>query len=178
MKINPLSSTSFQPYPMVGFHFIVAFELFPQVPNDARFQEVSGLSVEMEMEDVKEGGEHRFVHRLPVRSKYSDLTLKRGLYIGSGIQHWCKNAIENFSFKPINIMISLLNENHLPLCNWYVIHAIPKKLEVSAFNAEKSEVAIDTLVLSYQYFKYYDPASLLADGVAALSGAAKINIGF
>jgi len=150
-------------YPQVGFHFLVVFELFPQFPNDLRFQEVTGLTVTMESEQFKEGGENRFVHQLPVRSSYSELVLKRGKFMGSGILHWCKNAIENFEFKPTNILISLLNDDHLPLYNWYVVNAVPKKLEISGFNAERSEVVIESLTLTYQYFKYYDPASVLLD---------------
>lgn len=165
-------------YPQVGFHFLVAFELFPQFPNDVRFQEVSGLTATMEMEPFKEGGENRFVHQLPVRSSYSELVLKRGKFMGSGILHWCKNAIENFEFKPTNIMISLLNDDHLPLYNWYVINAIPKKLEVSGFNAERSEVVIETMALHYQYFKYYDPASAALDLAASLTGSLDVSIGF
>lgn len=164
-------------YPQVGFHFLVFFELFPQLPNDFRFQEVSGLTVSMEMEAVKEGGENRFVHQLPVRSIYNELVLKRGKFLGSGILHWCKNAIENFEFTPTNIMISLLNDDHLPLYNWYVINAIPKKLEISGFNAQSSEVVIETMTLSYQYFKYYDPASAAMDLAGSLTASANINVG-
>jgi phage tail-like protein len=165
-------------YPQVGFHFLVAFELFPQFPNDVRFQEVTGLTATMEMEPFKEGGENRFVHQLPVRSSYSELVLKRGKFMGSGILHWCKNAIENFEFKPTNIMISLLNDDHLPLYNWYVINAIPKKLDVSGFNAERSEVVIETMTLSYQYFKYYDPASAALDLAGSLTASLDVSIGF
>ena len=145
-------------YPQTGFHFSVVFELFPQVPNDIRFQEVSGLTVTMEMEARKEGGENRFTHQLPLCTSYPELVLKRGKFMGSGILTWCLNAIENFEFKPTNILISLLDENHLPLYNWYVINAIPKRLEVSGFGAEKSEIVVETLALNYQYFKYSDPA--------------------
>jgi phage tail-like protein len=108
-------------YPQTGFHFSVVFELFPQLPNDIRFQEVSGLNATMELEALKEGGENRFVHQLPVRTSYSELVLKRGKFMGSGVLYWCVNAIENFEFKPTNVLISLLDENHLPLYNWYVI---------------------------------------------------------
>ena len=81
-------------YPLVGFHFIVAFELFPQMPHDFRFQEVSGLSVDVEMESFKEGGQNRFEHQLPVRTKYSDITLKRGMgVLPSGIEAWCIIAV-------------------------------------------------------------------------------------
>jgi phage tail-like protein len=138
--------------PPVGFHFLVAFELFPQTPQDVRFQEVSGLEVEIEMEAIKEGGQNRFTHQLPIRNKYSDITLKRGLFIGSGITLWCKNAIENFVFVPTNVLISLLSPEHVPLQSWYVINAIPKKLQVSNFNAQESSVVVESLVLSYNYF--------------------------
>ena len=165
-------------YPQVGFHFLVTFELFPQLPNDFRFQEVTGLTATMEMEAIKEGGENRFIHQLPVRTSYSELVLKRGKFLGSGILHWARNAIENYEFKPTNILISLLTDDHLPLYNWYVINAIPKRLEISGFNAERSEVVIETMALSYQYFKYYDPVSAAFDLAGSLTGAIDVNIGF
>lgn len=163
-------------YPAAGFHFLVLFEIFPQFPNDVRFQEVSGLSVEIEMESLNEGGEHRFVHQLPVRSKFGNVTLKRGKFLGSGILHWCRKAIDEFEFKPANVMISLLNSDHIPLYNWYLINAIPKQLEVSGFNAENSEIVVETLVLSYQYFKYYDPVSIGLDLAAGVSGSVSASI--
>ena len=103
------------PDPPVGFHFSVVFEIFPQQPNDFRFQEVTGLDVSVEMEPYIEGGQNRYTHQLPVRTTYSDITLKRGLFIGSGIILWVNDAIENFSFKPANLLISLLDENDADL---------------------------------------------------------------
>ncbi len=55
-------------YPLTGFHFLVVFEIFPQVPNDASFQEVTGLSVNVGLDTYNEGGENRFTHRLPGRN--------------------------------------------------------------------------------------------------------------
>ncbi|GAB4012174.1 phage tail protein [Spirosoma sp. KCTC 42546] len=139
-------------YPPVGFHFLVAFELFPQTIQDGRFQEISGLNVEMQMESIREGGENRFEHQLPVRTKYSDLVLKRGLFVGSGVYQWAKNAFEDFQFQPVNLLISLLNEQHAPLMSWHVVHALPKKWDISAFNAEQNTIAIETLTLTYRYY--------------------------
>ncbi len=140
-------------YPPAGFHFIVAFQLAPQTAADVQFQEVSGLSVDMEMESYVEGGENRFTHQLPTRTKYADLTLKRGLVIGSGIFLWCRDAIENFVFQPTNLVVSLLNKDHVPLASWHVVGAIPKRWEISSFNAEQNSVVIETLQLSYHYFR-------------------------
>lgn len=156
------------PDPPLGFHFNVAFELFPQQPNDFRFQEVSGLNVSVEMEPVKEGGQNRFTHQLPVRTSYEDIVFKRGLFIGSGIILWVNDAIENFKFSPCNILISLLNENHLPIYNWYVYNAIPKKWTVSNFNANENSIVVENLTISYQYFKvlHADPLGMAAGAIA------------
>jgi phage tail-like protein len=156
-------------YPQPGFHFSVVFELFPQFPNDIQFQEVSGLTVSTEFQEWPEGGENRFTHQLPTKLQYGELVLKRGKFLGSGVLHWAKQAMEGFEYKPTNVMISLLNSDHLPLYNWYVINAIPKRLEVSGFNAMNSELVIETLALNYQYFKYYDPASIALDAAAELA---------
>jgi phage tail-like protein len=159
--------------PPVGFHFLVVFELFPQTPQDFRFQEVSGLDVEIEMEPFKEGGQNRFTHQLPVRNRYTDITLKRGLFIGSGITLWCKNAIEDFVFVPTNVLISLLSPEHLPLQSWYVINAIPKKIQVSNFNAQENSVVVESLVLSYNYFTTIGVESLFS-GAASISASVSI----
>lgn len=140
-------------YPLTGFHFVATFELFPQNPVDVRFQEVSGISVTMNTETYTEGGENRFVHKLPTRSSYSDITLKRGLFTQSVLYEWCRRAMEDYEFQPVNILIAMLNESHVPVFAWHVIHAIPTKWEISSLSAEKSEVVIESLVLSYSYFK-------------------------
>jgi phage tail-like protein len=140
-------------YPPVGFHFSVVFELFPQLPNDFRFQSVEGLTVDVETEDFKEGGENRFVHKLPKRTKYHDIVLKRGMFLGSGIVLWCRNAIESFNFQPTNVIITLLNEDHAPLAAWYVVNAFPVSWSVSDFTAEQNKLVIESIKLRYNYFK-------------------------
>ena len=138
--------------PITGFHFLVTFELFPQTPFDVRFQDVSGLSMSMATETISEGGENRFQHKLPTRASFSDITLKRGLFVHTELYKWCKKAIEDFEFQPLNLVISLLDENHIPVHVWRVFNAIHTKWELSSFNAEKNEVVIETMVITYNYF--------------------------
>lgn len=142
-------------YPPVGFHFLVKFEDF-QEETDTFFQEVSGLSVTVDTEDVAEGGEHRFVHRLPKGTSYDNLTLKRGIIKNSKILNWCKQAVENLYFEPKNILVSLLNEDHSALCSWNVVHAYPVKWSFTGLNAESSELVIETIELRYHYFTIKD----------------------
>lgn len=139
-------------YPPVGFHFAVRFAISEE-DNDTRFQSVSGLSVEYETETINEGGENRFVHEIPVRTSYSNLVLKRGMLVDSKVVQWCVDAFENRSFEPTDLQILLLNENHEPLKTWSVARAWPKRWSVSDFNAEDNSVVIETLELSYRYYK-------------------------
>ena len=156
-------------YPFTGFHFLVVFEIFPQVPNDFRFQEVTGLTADVNLDTYNEGGENRFVHRLPGRTKYSDLVLKRGMTLVSGITAWCVDAIENFNFQPTNMLISLLNADHLPVSSWYIANAIPIRYEISGLNAEQNQIVIESLTLRYEYYKTLNLSAAVtaAVGVAA-----------
>ena len=140
-------------YPLPGFHFVVSFDSLPPSPNDSRFQEVSGLDVEMEMESFTEGGQNRFTWQLPKRARYSDITLKRGKFSGSAMVAWCKDAMENFSFLPVNITISLLNEKHEPVQSWFVVNAIPKKWSISDLSATDNNIVVESLELTYRYFE-------------------------
>lgn len=142
-------------YPPVGFHFLVKFEGFPE-EADTRFQEVSGLSVTVNTEEFREGGENRFIHKLPNGTSYDNLMLKRGLIKNSKILQWCKQAIENLQFEPKNILVSLLNENHEELCSWNVVHAYPVKWSFAGLNAENGELLIETLEFNYHYFTFKD----------------------
>ena len=106
----------------------------------------------MTTEDVVEGGENRFEHKLPVRTKYADLSLKRGMLTDSKVIEWCLKAFENREFQPAQINVLLLNENHQPIKRWEVIDAWPKKWSVSDLNAQENGLVIETLDLAYKYF--------------------------
>jgi phage tail-like protein len=139
-------------YPPVGFHFKVEFLGLAPSDNDVRFTEVSGLSHELGAEDIPEGGENRFIQKYPVRAKYPELTLKRGLLVRSEVVKWIRKCIEDLEIEPMNIDVKLLDENHAPLFTWHVIGAYPTKWAVSDLNASNSAVVTETLQLYYRYF--------------------------
>lgn len=138
-------------YPPVGFHFMVDFVGIGN-NNDGRFQSVAGLNVEFDTEVYKEGGENRFEHKLPLRSKYPDLSLKRGMLTDSMVIKWVLDALQNRTIKPVQLNVILLNGEHQPLRTWNIFNAWPKKWMVSDFNAEENSIVIETLDMSYNYF--------------------------
>ncbi len=139
--------------PPVGFHFSVTFDLPGAGADDIRFREVAGLSAEVEELAYAEGGENRFTHRLPGRARFGDLTLRRGFHPGSGLTGWIRDAVENLVIVPVTVWVSLLDEGHKPLVTWTVTGAWPKKWSVSDLNAEQGALVIESLDLSYRYFR-------------------------
>lgn len=139
-------------YPPVGFHFRVEVLGLPPSDADVRFTDVSGLSVELVTEELSEGGENRFVQRYPVRAKYPELTLKRGLLVNSEVISWIRRCIHDYQIEPKNIDVTLLNAEHMPLLTWHVIGAYPTHWTVSDLNASNNAIVTETLQLFYQYF--------------------------
>ena len=140
-------------YPPVGFHFKVDFQGVGNGDSDNRFQEVSGLTAEITTEELAVGGENRFSYRLPSGTKYGNLVLKRGLLKDSGLISWITDAIENFEFKPVDVSVYLLNENHEISISWVITQAYPVKWAVSDFKAQESAVVVETIELAYQFYK-------------------------
>jgi phage tail-like protein len=144
----------------VGFHFKVEFLGLKAKKDDHQFQSVSGLSIDLETEEIAEGGENRFKHKIPVKTKFPNLVLKRGMLLDSAVIDWCKKALENFEFEPIDITVSLLEKSSggstesdsVPIQSWNIVHAYPVKWTVSDFNAEENKYVIETLEISYNYF--------------------------
>lgn len=149
MSIN--QRIPFHFYQTVNFHFSVEFNLGTR-GFDIRFQSVTGLDSTLETETVKEGGENRFEHVVPVRRKYGPLVLKRGLLSPSEskLTEWLKDAFDNEIVKPIETLnIALLNETHDTLMMWSVNNVWPRSWKIGELNAERGEVLIETLELNY-----------------------------
>ena len=139
-------------YPPVSFSFSVSIGGV-KGSNEGSFQEVSGLQVRLGTEEVKEGGENRFVHKLPTPPKYENLILKRGmLNMSSPLITWARKGLESFTFETKTVLISLLDENGSPLASWNVDNAYPVSLLVSEFKAQENNIAVETLELAFNNF--------------------------
>lgn len=138
-------------YPPVGFHFKIEILGFSD-DSEMRFSEASGLSVEVGTEEVAEGGENRFIQKYPTRTKFPELVLKRGLLVGSDVQTWISECIEDKSITLHDIDVKLLNDAHEPLMTWHLVNAYPTKWGVSDLNALNSALVIENLQFYYQYF--------------------------
>jgi phage tail-like protein len=139
-------------YPPVGFYFRVSVSGI-NGQNEGNFQEVTGLNVKLDVEEIKEGGENRFAHRLPGRPKYENLVLKRGMVTDSFLITWARRATEQFIFTTKTVVLSLLNDDSVPLAAWNFVNAYPVGIRMSEFKAQENNIAIETLELCFDYFE-------------------------
>src|SRR5262249_40645636 len=128
-------------YPPGAFHFSVRIlgaggAVAALTGSDASFQEITGMQAEQAVEEVAEGGENRFVHRLPRPAKYSNLVLKRGVVTGASFfTEWVGQSIGARLSLPVvtqNLLVTLLNESGTPTIAWVFVNAFPVKCDVES----------------------------------------------
>ncbi|WP_422360461.1 phage tail protein [Reichenbachiella sp.] len=138
-------------YP-VSFRFQLSFK-----GEDAAFQEVSGISKEMSVEEVVSGGENRFKYRLPTVSSTQNLVLKRAMVPkGSKLIKWVSDSVFAGLAKPIqtkDVLVSLLDEKGKTCVKWTFHKAYPVKYSVSDLKSDGNDLAIESIELAYTFFE-------------------------
>ncbi|MBR4585748.1 MAG: phage tail protein [Bacteroidales bacterium] len=137
-----------------AFHFKVMIG-----KDEVAFKEVSGLDVELETEDVMEGGGYGYVYRLPKPAKSKNLVLKRALQKSPDeLYEWITNALDNFIFDLRDVIVTLVDEKDQNIKKWQFFGAYPLKVSYGSLDSLKSELVIQTLELAYSSRKYSDVA--------------------
>ena len=140
-----------------AFHFEVTFiTKGTEVKNEPSitFSEVSGIGIELQTEDIMEGGGNNYVIRLPKPPKFKNLVLKRALSATPpGIIEWARDAVEKFEFKPLTVVVSIKDYGDTDVKMWNFEGAYPVKLVLSDLSSTKNEAVIETLELAYRRFE-------------------------
>ncbi len=120
---------------------------------EASFTECNGLQVETEIFEYKEGGLNSFVHKLPVRTKYTNLTLKRGFSESAKLWEWYDKTIRGkIERLPISILLYHPSEPGKPVKRWNVLDAYPVKWVGPELKANAGAYLIETLELVHTGF--------------------------
>ena len=107
------------------------------------------LSLSVDVIEYRDGSSPVFsAAKLPGRTKFENIVLKRGVVTGDNeFFTWWNTVASNYAERR-DIVISLLNESHEPVINWKVRNAFPVKLTWSDLKASASEVVIETLEIA------------------------------
>jgi phage tail-like protein len=123
------------------------------------FTEVSGLSVQIDVEELPEGGQNQFVHKLPGRMKWPNLVLKRGITNSDNLFEWFQrssgdgfagagNALERR-----NGAISLADAKGRMVRTWRFTQAYPVKWTGPRFSASSRDLAVEELEVCHHGFR-------------------------
>jgi phage tail-like protein len=114
------------------------------------FSEVTGLDVELEVQDYREGGVNGFIHKRAGPAKYvSNLVLKRGMTDNKVLWNWYWNVIHGIVDRK-NVSILLLDEAGVEKVRWNFEQAYPVKWTGPDLRATSNEVAIENLELAHK----------------------------
>lgn len=116
------------------------------------FMEVSGLTVEIEVETYAEGGVNDHEHAFPGRMKYPNIVLKRGLTDESALFDWFTEAARNGFRDETDGRIAMLDTTGAVMRTWSFAGAFPVKWTGPQFAASATDVAIEELEFSHTGF--------------------------
>ncbi len=128
-----------------------AYTFFVEISGivQASFSECSGLEASIEVQEYSEGGLNSYVHKLPGRVKYADLTLKHGTAGSDDLWKWFQDVAQG-KVERKNISIVLYDPAGNEVRRWSFAGAYPIRWTGPELRAGEGKVAIDTLVLVHQ----------------------------
>lgn len=128
------------------------------------FSEVSGIGMTVQTEDVKEGGENTFTHKLPTGIEYPNLVLRRGL-ADTALWDWIEDVVGSLQLMPTlelknlplvpsgdrkNVRVILKGMDGTEQWGWQFKQAYPVQWTGPEFDATQSAVAMESLELVHR----------------------------
>lgn len=132
--------------PFRNFNFLVELDGIAQ----ASFAECSGLGSTTEIVEYREGGDNTTVSKLPGKTTFSDITLKRGLTTSTDLWKWRQKIVEGDVDRRSGAIVVFDVANQKEVARWSFSNAWPTRWEGPAFNAKGNDVAIETFVLAHE----------------------------
>ena len=123
------------------------------------FTEVSGLAVSIEVEELAEGGQNQFTHKLLGRMTWPNLVLKRGITDSDALFSWLTSCSgEGFTgsgnkIKPRDGEVRLLDPSGEPARTWQFTGARPVRWAGPTFAASATDLAVEELELAHHGFQ-------------------------
>ena len=124
-----------------------------------RFMGISGLEVTVAVEEITEGGENNYVHKLPGRMSWPNITLKRGITQNDTLLEWLnKSSGEQFAANGNKLTrstaaITLLGPSAERLRAWEFDGAFPVKWKGPDFAVSSSDMAVEELEITHHGFR-------------------------
>ena len=132
--------------PYAAFNFLVEIDGITR----AGFSEVSGLDSETDVIEYRAGDDTDLTSsKLPGRTKFSNIVLKRGVTDDAELWQWRKKVMDGTTERK-NGSIVLLNEARVEKVRWNFREGWLTKWVGPDLKADGNEVAIETLEIAHE----------------------------
>ncbi|RCJ42045.1 phage tail protein [Nostoc minutum NIES-26] len=118
----------------------------------ASFSECSGISIEVEKEVYHEGGVNEQQRISLGQTRFSDITLKRGVTDDHTFSQWLGELFERKTQRR-NVNILTYNQAGEIMKSWCLIGAIPVGWKLPSLEADGNTVAVEELTLAFEGLK-------------------------
>jgi len=136
-------------YSQNSFRFSVAVDGI----NYAAFTEFTLPSLTVETQDIKEGGQNTFAHKLPIRVTAGSATLKHGISTDFALLNWYLDVLKgDMTAATRQITVVMYNEASVPLMTWTFRNAYPVKWSGPHFKTDNNTVAIEEIEFVHHGF--------------------------
>ena len=123
------------------------------------FQELSGLSVEVGVEEIREGGQNGYVRKVPGRMVWPNLVFRRGLTQSDALLNWLnKSSGEGFAASGNKLTratgaVTALDYNGTRLRSWEFAEVFPIRWKGPDFSVGSGEALSEELEVAHHGFK-------------------------
>jgi phage tail-like protein len=127
------------------------------------FTEVEGLQVDVTVEEVEEGGQNQFVHRLPGRLTWPNIVFRRGVTNSDNLFDWLQTTAGDGFTKEGNKLtrrsaaVTLISDDRKRLRAWELAAAFPVRWKGPSFAASSNDVAAEELEIAHHGFRSKKP---------------------
>lgn len=123
---------------------------------DGAFQECSGLDVDVDIQELQEGGRNDGVIRRLGRAKYSNLVLKRGMFyveddVNRELWDWVQDAVSGVRpLRRYDGIVEVMSVGRTVVARWVFERGLPARIAGPQLNAKTGEVAIEELHIAHE----------------------------
>jgi phage tail-like protein len=132
--------------------------------GDGGFAECSGLDVEMDVQELHEGGRNDGVIRRVGPAKFQSIVLKRGMLhprggaVNSELWQWLQDVVAGV--RPVRRydgVVEVMSVADAVAAKWVFSRGLPAKLTGPQLNARTGEIAIEELHIAHEGLRLVAP---------------------
>ncbi len=159
-----------RPDPQLAFQYLLEIDGVAS----AGFKECNGIEWEMEVKNIRSGGNNLYEHHLLGPAKFKPLEVKRGFMASNGeFYTWLKKCLNSETTEGIRTSVSIViytdGMQEAGRFNFY--NAFISKWTGPSLDAGSTEIAFESATIVYDWFEWL-PGGAIAEAAKKAGGAA------